>query len=84
MEKLKKILRFVSKHNDFYKRRIEEYGISDPLDINNWPILTRKELQENRYDMFSDGYKSKYYNQQLKRHSSSGSSGLPVFKIIFG
>ena len=28
--------------------------------------------------MFSDGYKSKYFNQQLRRQSSSGSTGMPV------
>lgn len=77
-EKLVKMLKYVSEHNDFYKKRIKEYGISDPLDITQWPVLTRKELQENRYNMFSDGYKSKYFNQQLRRQSSSGSSGTPV------
>ncbi len=28
--------------------------------------------------MFSDGYKTKYFNQQLRRQSSSGSTGMPV------
>lgn len=78
MTKLEKMLKYVSEHNDFYKNRIKEYGIKNPLDITQWPILTRKELQENRYNMFSDGYKAKYYNQQLRRQSSSGSSGVPV------
>lgn len=78
MSKLVDMLKYVSEHNDFYKKRIKEYGISNPLDITQWPILTRKELQENRYNMFSDGYKSKYFNQQLIRQSSSGSSGMPV------
>jgi len=78
MTKLEKMLKYVSEHNEFYKNRIKEYGIKDPLDITQWPVLTRKELQENRYNMFSDGYKSKYFNQQLRRQSSSGSSGMPV------
>lgn len=78
MTKLELMLKYVSEHNDFYKKRIKEYGIKDPLDITQWPVLTRKELQENRYNMFSDGYKSKYLIQQLRRHSSSGSSGIPV------
>lgn len=77
-EKLVRMLKYVSEHNDFYKKRIKEYGITNPLDITQWPILTRKELQENRYNMFSDGYKSKYFNQQLRRQSSSGSTGMPV------
>ena len=77
-EKLIRMLKYVSEHNDFYKKRIKEYGITNPLDITQWPILTRKELQENRYNMFSDGYKSKYFSQQLRRQSSSGSTGMPV------
>ena len=77
-EKLVKMLKYVSEHNDFYKNRIKEYGITNPLDITQWPVLTRKELQENRYNMFSDGYKSKYFNQQLRRQTSSGSSGVPI------
>lgn len=78
MTKLELMLKYVSEHNDFYKKRIKEYGIKDPLDITQWPVLTRKELQENRYNMFSDGFRAKYYNQQLRRQSSSGSSGMPV------
>lgn len=78
MTKLEKMLQYVSEHNDFYKQRIKDYGITNPLDITQWPVLTRKELQENRYNMFSDGYKSKYFNQNLRRQSSSGSTGMPV------
>ena len=78
MDKLEAMLKYVSEHNDFYKKRIAEYGISNPLDITQWPILTRKELLENRYNMFSDGYKTKYFNQQLRRQFSSGSTGTPV------
>ena len=78
MTKLEQMLKYVSEHNDFYKKRIKEYGITNPLDITQWPILTRKELQENRYNMFSDGYKTKYYNEQLLRQSSSGSFGIPI------
>lgn len=78
MTKLEEMLKYVSEHNDFYKNRIKEYGITNPLDITQWPILTRKEVQKNRYNMFSDGYRSKYLNQQLHRQSSSGSSGMPI------
>lgn len=78
MSKLEEMLKYVSEHNDFYKKRIKEYGVANPLDITQWPVLTRKELQENRYNMFSDGYKSMYYLHELRHHSSSGSSGVPV------
>ena len=52
MSKLESILKYVSEHNDFYKKRIVEYGITNPLDITQWPILMCKELQENRYEIF--------------------------------
>lgn len=78
MSKLEEMLKYVSEHNEFYKNRIKEYGIKDPLDINQWPILTRKELQENRYNMFSDGFSEKYYSKKLIRTHTSGSSGQPV------
>lgn len=78
MTKLELMLKYVSEHNDFYKKRIKEYGIKDPFDITQWPVLTREELQANRYNMFSDGYKTKYFNKLLYRKSSSGSSGMPV------
>lgn len=77
-EKLVKILKYVSEHNEFYKNRIKKFSIKNPLDITQWPILTRDELQANRYNMFSDGYRDKYFNQQLHRQFSSGSSGMPV------
>lgn len=78
MDKLERMLKYVSEHNDFYKKRIAEYGIKNPLDITQYPVLTRRELQENRYNMFSDGYKSKYYSGELKRQSTTGSTGVPI------
>lgn len=78
MSKLKEMLKYVSEHNDFYKNIIREYSITDPTDITQYPILTRQQLQENRYNMFSEGYKTKYFNQELRRQASSGSSGIPV------
>lgn len=78
MTKIKKILTYVSQYNEFYRRLIQEYGISDPLNLGQYPILTRQQLQKNRYNMFSKEYKSKYFAQQLHRQSSSGSSGVPV------
>ena len=78
MSKLEAMLKYVSEHNNFYKKIIKDYCISDPIDIRQYPVLTREMLQENRFDMFSDGYKSKYYLHELRHHSSSGSSGVPV------
>ena len=45
MTKLEKMLKYVSEHNDFYKNRIKEYGIKDPLDITQWPLLTSDEIK---------------------------------------
>ena len=78
MSKLEEMLKYVSEHNEFYKNRIKEHGIKDPLDITQWPILTRKELQENRYNMFSEGMYEKYYVKKLRHFQSSGSSGVPI------
>lgn len=78
MPKLEELLKYVSEHNEFYKNIIKEYGITDPTDIKQYPVLTRHQLQENRYDLFSDGFASKYFYQQLRRQTSSGSSGVPV------
>ena len=38
-EKLVKMLKYVSEHNDFYKKRIKEYGIPHSLDTAQWPLL---------------------------------------------
>lgn len=78
MSKLAELLKKTAEKNEFYQKRIAEYHIQDVTDITQYPVLTRQELQENRYHMFSEGYKSKYFSQQLRRQSSSGSSGVPV------
>lgn len=78
MTKLEKMLKFVSEHNEFYKQIIKEHRITNLTHIAQYPILTRQQIQKNRYNMFSDGYKAKYMRQELRRQSSSGSSGVPV------
>ncbi len=78
MLKLEEMLEYVSQYNDFYKSIICKYKITNPTNISQYPVITRQQLQQNRYNMFSEGYKSKYFNQSLYRKSSSGSSGVPV------
>ena len=78
MNKLEKLLKYVSENNDYYKELIIKNNIKNPLDINEYPILTRRELQENRYKLFSNGYLNQYNNQKLKHKSSSGSTGIPI------
>jgi Coenzyme F390 synthetase len=78
MSKIKDLLRYVSENNDFYKKIIKEHNITDATDISQYPILTRQQLQENQYNLFSDGYKAKHLHFQLRRNSSSGTNGMPV------
>ena len=78
MSKLEQLLLDVSEKNSYYKDIIEKNAIVEPLDIRMYPILTREQLQKNRYNMFTEGYKSKYFSQQLHRQNSSGSSGVPI------
>ena len=78
MTKLDSILTYVYLHNDFYKKLIADNGIEEPACLQRYPIMTRQQIQKNRYNMFSDGYKSEYFSQNLRRQSSSGSSGMPV------
>lgn len=72
------MLDYAFAHNEFYSNVIGTENKTLPMDIAQVPILTRKQLQENRFHMFSEGYKSKYFARQLHRQSSSGSSGIPI------
>lgn len=78
MKKLNEFLFEVYKNNEFYQDVIKKNNISEPTVITQYPILTRNQLQQNRYNMFSKGYKAKYFSQQLHRQFSSGSSGMPI------
>ena len=78
MAKIENFLKIVFKTNEFYKTVVLNNHIDNYENINLYPILTRKLLQENRYNIFSKGYETLYYNQQLISQSSSGSSGIPV------
>lgn len=78
MDKVRKLLEYVSNNNEFYMNMIKEYAISDPQDITQYPVLTRNQIQKSRYDMFSRGYRTKYFAQLLLRRSSSGTSGVPI------
>lgn len=71
MDKLEIFLKKVYEINGYYKNIVNSHKIN-PLDITQYPILTRKQLQLNRFKMFYDSYKSKYFNEQLQKQSSSG------------
>lgn len=76
-EKLIRMLKYASEDNDFYKSRIKEYGISNPLDITQWPILSRETLQANGRSLISTKYHGKKFNNLMLK-KSSGTSGVPV------
>jgi phenylacetate-CoA ligase len=78
MSKLKDFLGKVYETNEFYRNIAKTYNIANPDDITQYPILTRQQLQENRYNMFSEGYKNKYFSNTLHRQFSSGTSGTPI------
>ena len=76
-EKLVKMLKYVSEHNDFYKKRIKEYGISNPLDITQWPILSREDVLSNMHLLLSDKYHGRLFDDLMVK-KTSGTSGIPV------
>ena len=45
MNKLEKMLKYVSNNNEFYMNIISSYGISSPEQITQYPIITREVLQ---------------------------------------
>lgn len=78
MKKLNEMLQYASEHNEFYMDMIKQYGISDPLDISQYPIITREMLQNGRKFILSSEYKINNITNRLYRLSSSGTSGIPV------
>ncbi len=78
MSKIKNLLLDVCTNNNFYQNIVREYNIKDVADISQYPVLSRQQLQNGRYDMFTDGYITKYFSNRLRRQFSSGSSGVPV------
>lgn len=39
MTKLEAMLKYVSEHNDFYKKRIKDYGITNPLVQGHFVLI---------------------------------------------
>lgn len=78
MNYLSEFLNFIALNNNYYKNIINSKHIEEVGDINHYPLISRDELQINRLSMFSDGYKEKYYWEQLLRKTSSGSTGIPI------
>ena len=69
---LKETLDYILKSNSYYTYTV---GVNNG-NLNEFPLLTRAELQKNGKSIISDLYKSKI--NELFTTSSSGSTGMPV------
>lgn len=76
MDKMKKLLEYVSKNIPYY---IEYFAHNnkDPLQIDSYPILSRKDYVDN-YDMMISPECTK---MQLRLSTTSGTTGIPL-KVI--
>ncbi len=78
-QRLKDIITYVYKNNTFYRERFYGAGFS-PADLNSVqdlkkiPVLYKKEVRENTFQMFSDGYTA----DQLMQFKTGGSTGKPL------
>src|SRR5690606_36627495 len=68
--KKKDIVAFHLKHNPFYKNFAKN---ADPLDWNNIPVMTKRDLQQSLNNRLSEGFSKK--NSYINK--TSGSSGEP-------
>lgn len=75
MDKLQKLLKYVENNNDFYASRLKDRNVH--CEIDNYPLLSRAELQNGRYDMLSNSYNGKKFDLLIRR-TTSGSSGIPI------
>ena len=81
-EKLVKLLKYVSKNNDYYKKIIKDNKIENPEDIRQYPLLSRDSLSKNIAQMISSRYKDDYVANRLKCVVTSGSTGRPLKSYI--
>lgn len=75
-QRLQNIWKFVWKHNDFYKKRFTETGLTEqslksPADITKLPLLTKKYIRINTASMISDGF----CKEKLLHFKTGGSTG---------
>ncbi len=79
IERLRDILEHAAEFVPFYKRRFAESGFSpaavtDFSDLQKIPVLTKKDIQENRETLISTAYK----RQDLIANRTGGSTGSPL------
>ena len=74
MDKLNRIIDFALQDNEYYIKKFND----KPKSIDDFSILTRLNLQNEKHKMISNTYKLKYESEHLLRQSSSGSTGMPI------
>lgn len=75
-QRLQNIWKFVWKHNNFYKKRFTDAGLTkqslkSPADITKLPLLTKKDIRVNTASMISDGF----CKEKLLHFKTGGSTG---------
>ncbi len=77
--KLKKMLVYAYENVEFYKERFDKcqfnpYRFEKIDDMNKIPILTKKEIAENKQKMFS----KKYLRRKINKITTGGTTGTPL------
>ena len=78
-QRLQNIWKFVWKHNNFYKKRFTDAGLTEqslksPADIAKLPLLTKKDIRLNTASMISDGF----CKEKLIHFKTGGSTGKAI------
>jgi phenylacetate-CoA ligase len=78
-QRLREIIAFVYEHNDFYRRRFDEHGVSpDTLrsldDLSRFPMLTKAEVRQQGTALVSRGFRV----ESLMQAKTGGSTGRPL------
>jgi phenylacetate-CoA ligase len=76
---LRKLLRYVYRHNRFYRARFEAAGIApDDIrsfdDFHHFPLLTKDDIRNNLEALISDEFDPSH----LVRRRTGGSTGVPL------
>lgn len=72
-QRLDELLQYVLKTTSFYRN----LDISDNIDLSKFPIINKSIIKDNFNDFLSDNYVDK--QEQLRKMSTSGSTGIPFF-----
>lgn len=79
LKKLQKIVTYAYQNTEYYRRVMDERGISPEdiqqlIDIEKLPLLTKKDIQNNADQLISQQYKK----SELIEDASGGSTGKPT------